>query len=353
MKRTHIGGARRGAACHGAYESGPAHESVSNHRRTLLRTALAAALIPATAVRAFAQRWPDRPIKWVVPYAAGTGPDNTARIIAESVSRSLGRPVVIENRAGAAGNIGARLVANAPGDGYTWIYSAAPMAANMLLYANPGYDAIKDFRHVARISSSDTLLVVPADSHASTTQALIERMRASPGRLDYASGGVGTPSHLGVEMMLGAAKVKATHVPYKGAGESVNAVLGHQVDFAMPIFSVAYPFVKSGLLRALAVCGQHRNPVLPGVPLLSEAGVPGVSLESWGGVSVPAGTPDAIVSAIAGAVQQSLREPAVIRALELNGGRAAPANGGEYIKAFEREMDITRRVMQKTGLQPL
>lgn len=330
-----------------------AHDGTSTTRRTLLRAAIAAALLPASVGRAFAQGWPDRPIKWVVPYAAGTAPDNTARIIGEAVSRALGRAIVIENRAGAAGNIGARLVANAPPDGYTWIYSAAPMAANMLLYASPGYDALKDFRHVARLSSSDTLLVVPSDSPASTTQALLGRMRTAPGKLNYASGGVGTPSHLGVEMLLNAANVRATHVPYKGAGESVNAVLGHQVDFAMPIFSVAYPFVKSGQLRALAVCGDRRNPSLPNVPLLSEAGVPGVSLESWGGVSVPAGTPDPIVAAIASAVQNALRDPGVIRALELNGGRAAPGSAGEYVKAFEREMDITRRVMEKTGLRPL
>jgi len=326
---------------------------INHTRRTVCRAALASLLVPATATRALAAGWPERPIKWVVPYAAGTGPDITARIVGEAVGPMLGTPIIIENRAGAGGNIGAKLVARAEPDGYTWLYSGAPMAAGMVLYAHPGYDALHDFRHLGRISSSDTLLVVPADSPLTTLKALLDKLRAAPGALDYASGGVGTPSHLGVELLLSAAGVKATHVPYKSAGESVNAVIGKQVDFAMPILGVAYPQVRAGKLRALAVCGAHRSPVLPSVPTLAEAGMAGVDLSSWGGISVPAATPDAIATRIADAVQRAIAQPPVVQALERNGGRADPSNAATYQLAFQQEMTRTRDIMRKTGIKPM
>lgn len=325
--------------------------TVNHNRRAVCRAALAALLLPATSLRAVAAGWPERPIKWVVPYAAGTGPDITARIVGEAVGPMLGTAIVVENRAGAGGNIGAKLVARAEPDGYTWLYSGAPMAASMMLYAHPGYDVLKDFRHVGRISSSDTLLVVPGNSPVTSVKALLDKMRAAPGQLDYASGGVGTPSHLGVELMLAAAGARATHVPYKSAGESVNAVIGGQVAFAMPILSVAYPQVQAGKLRALAVCGTRRSPVLPGVPTLAEAGLAGVDLTSWGGLSLPAGTPDAIASRITDAVQRAMAQPQVVQALERNGGRADPSNVTAYLASFREEMARTETIMRKTGMK--
>ncbi|MDQ0037840.1 tripartite-type tricarboxylate transporter receptor subunit TctC [Variovorax boronicumulans] len=329
------------------------HQDHLATRRQLCK-ALAASLLPA-AWPAFAADadWPSRPIKWVLPYLAGTGPDNTARALAEAVGTLLGQPVVIENRGGAAGNIGARLVARAPADGYTWIYSAAPMAANMRMYANPGYDAIKDFRHIMRLTTSDILLIVHPSSGIDTVRDLIERTRANPGKLDYASGGVGTPSHLGMELFLSAAGVQAMHVPYKGASELVNAVLGKQVLFAMPIFSVAHPHVQAGRLKALAVAGSQRNPALPELPTLAEAGVPGVSLTSWGGISVPARTPDPIVAKIHAAFEEALRQPAVRTIIEVSGGSVSPSSSQEYAKGFVQEIALTETMMKKAQLAPM
>lgn len=323
-------------------------------RRRLLGHALAAALLPLVAGPALAQEpYPSRPIKWVLPYLAGTGPDITARILAEAVGPILGQPVVIENKAGAAGNIGARLVAKAPADGYTWIYSAAPMAANMRMYKNPGYDALKDFRHVMRLTTSDVVLVVAANSGIRSLADLVAQAKAQPGQLTYASGGVGTPSHLGVEMLLSAENIKALHAPYKGASEMVNAVLGDQVAFGMPIFSVAYPQIQAGKLLPLAVAGIRRNPTLPQVPTLAELGVRGVELASWGGVSVPAGTPDAVVERIRTAFEKAMAQPKVAAGLQERGGQVDLQDSAAFTRGFTQEMAFTEAMMKKAGLAPM
>jgi tripartite-type tricarboxylate transporter receptor subunit TctC len=326
----------------------------NQNRRALCRAIAASALLPALASVRAADAWrPTRPIKWVVPYLPGTGPDNGARIFAEAAGPLLGQPIIIENRGGAAGNIGARQVARAAPDGYTWIYSAAPMAANMRMYQSPGYDAVKDFRHVMRLTSSDVLLVVNSASGIDSLQDLIARARAQPGKLDYASGGVGTPSHLGVELFLNAAGIQATHVPYKGASELVNALLGQQVSFGMPIFSVAYPHVQASKLKALGVAGSKRNAVLPHLPTLAEQGLRGVELTSWGGLSLPAGTPDAIAARIYEVFGRVVKQPSVIAALTELGSEVSPSTPEAYVQAFSSEIELTGRMMKSARIVPL
>jgi len=260
--------------------------------------------------------------------------------------------VVIDNRAGAAGNLGARIAAKAPPDGYTWVYSSAPMAANMRMYKVPGYDAMKDFRHIMRTTSADVALIVNANSGINSVEDLLARAKAAPGKLDYSSGGVGTPSHLGVEMMLSSAQASATHVPYKGASELVNAVLSNQVTFGMPILSVAYPQIVSGNLKALAIAGRARNAMLPKVPTLEELGLPGVELTSWGGISVPAGTPDAIADRIQNAFEQALKQPSVKTGLLNAGGQITPLPPTAYTRSFLDEMALTEKMMKRAGLSP-
>lgn len=325
------------------------HRKRINSSRYLFGLALGLVWAPFCASAA---SWPERPIKWVVPYVAGTSPDNAARILSETLGPMLGQPIVVENRGGAAGNIGAQMAARAAPDGYTWVYSAAPMAANMLIYAQPGYNAMKDFDHVARISESDVLLVVKSDSDIDSVEELIARARAKPGTLNYASGGVGTPSHLGMELFLNEAGVQATHVPYKGASEAVNAVLGDQVEFSMPIFGVAYPQVQAGRLKALAVASKRRNARLPDVPTLAEQGVENVDLVSWGGVSLPAGTPEPIIKKVYGALHEALQNPKVAEALAALGSRISPSTRDEYEKNFEREIAMTETIMKRLDMAP-
>ena len=318
------------------------------NRKTFLLL-LAAAL---GAPGAWAQdSYPDRPIKWIVPYLAGTAPDITVRITAEAMSEILKQPVVIENKGGVAGNLGAQMAAKAPADGYTWVYSASPMATSMRMYRKPGFDVFKDFTHVGRITQSDVVLVVSPESGITSLKDLVERARKQPGKLSYASGGVGTPAHMGAELILNAAGVKALHVPYKGASESAGAVVGKQVDFALTISSVSLPYIQAGKLVPLAVTGPARNPRLPKVPTLAEAGLPGITLVSFGGLSVPTGTPAPVVKKIEDALAKALASPEVRAKLEANGGLVLPATGEEYTQDLKAEIALTEKMMRTAKIE--
>ena len=314
-----------------------------------MKTPWIAALLAAASLAGTAHAqadYPNRPIKWIVPYLPGTAPDTTVRIAAEALSDILKQPVVVENKAGAAGNLGAQLAAKAPADGYTWVYSATPMATSMRMYRKPGFDVMKDFVHVGRITQSDVVLVVSADSGITTPKELMERARKNPGKLSYASGGVGTPAHMGAELLLQASGAQALHVPYKGASESANAVVGKQVDFALTISSVSLPFIQGGKMTPLAVTGPKRNPRLPNVPTLAEAGIPGVSLVSFGGLSVPRDTPAPVVRRISEALAKALAQPETRAKLEANGATVAPSSGEEYAENLKAEIALTEKMMR-------
>lgn len=318
-------------------------------RLTRRHLCCAALLLPVAG--AMAQDFPSRPIKWVVPYLAGTAPDLTVRIVGEAMAVVLNQPVVVENRPGAAGNLGAQQAARAPADGYTWVYSGSPMAAGMVLYRKPGYDMLKDFTHLGRIGISDLTLVTHPDSGMKTVQDLVERARRNPGKLSYASGGIGSPAHLSAELLLSTAGVQAVHVPYKGASESVNAVIGKQVEFALTVTSVSLPHITAGKLVALAVTGAVRNPLQPKVPTLTESGV-AVKLVSFGGLSVPAGTPAAVARRIAEALNTALARSEVREKLESLGGQVAPSTPQEFTDALRAELALTERMVQVAGLEP-
>ena len=316
-------------------------------RRTLVLAATG--LMLGGAVQA-QDTFPSRPIRWIVPYLAGTAPDTTVRIAAEAMSEVLKQPVVVENKGGAAGNLGAQIAARSVADGYTWVYSATPMATNMRMYRKPGFDVMKDFIHVGGITRSDVVLVVSADSGIQTAKELIERVRKEPGKLAYASGGVGTPAHMGAELILKSAGAQALHVPYKGASESANAVLGKQVDFALTISSVSLPHIAGGKLKALAVTAPTRNPRLPDVPTLGEAGIPGITLVSFGGLSVPAGTPAPVVQRVREALQKALADPAVRAKLEANGAAVVASSSEEYARSLQSEIALAEKMMKVAGI---
>jgi tripartite-type tricarboxylate transporter receptor subunit TctC len=315
-----------------------------------LATSLAA-LACAGALTAHAQDFPSRPIRWIVPYLAGTAPDHTVRIVAESMSGILKQPVVVDNKPGAAGNLGAQLAARASADGYTWVYAASPLAASMRMYKKPGFDVMKDFTHVGRIAISDLTVVVHPESGIKTIKDLMDRLRKDPGKLGFASGGVGSPAHMGAELMLSLAGVSALHVPYKGASESATAVIGKQVDFALTISSVAMPHITAGRLTPLAVTGAQRNSRQPGTPTLAESGWPGLQLTSFGGLSVPAGTPAPIVKRLSEVLAQALAHPDVRARLEAQGGTAAPSLPEEFREALAAEIGVTERLMKAARLE--
>ena len=314
------------------------------------KLAVAAAALAATAAAPAQDNFPSRSIRWIVPYVAGTSPDNTVRIVAEAMSEMLKQTIVVENKPGAAGNLGAQAAARSAPYGYTWVYSASPMAMSMRTYKKPGFDVMKDFVHVGRIGTSDLTVVTSPGTSIKSMQDLIARARKEPGGLMYASGGIGSPAHMGAELMLAAAGIEATHVPYKGATESTNAVIGKQVDFALAITSVALPQIDNGKLVALAVTSPKRHARLSAVPTLTEAGVP-VTLVSIGGLSVPAGTPQPIVQRIADTLNKVLARPDVKARIDALGGQTAPSTPQEYAAALRAEISLTEKLMAAAGLE--
>ena len=321
-----------------------------NKRRFCQGLALAAMGLQGAAAQA--QDYPVRAIKWIVPYLAGTAPDSTVRIVADAMASELKQPVVVDNKGGAAGNLGAQIAARAAPDGYTWVYSATTMSTSMRMYKKPGYDVMKDFTHVGRITMSDLVVAVHPDAGFATLKDLLDKAHKQPGKLTYGTGGVGTPAHMAAELILNAAGAKALHVPYKGASESANAVLGRQVDFALTISSVSLPHVLGGKAQALAVTGARRNPRLPNVPTLAEAGLPGVAVASFGGLSVPAATPAAVVKRIEDALAKVLANPEVRARLEANGGIVLPSTPQEYADNLRSEIALTERMMKLAKLEP-
>ncbi|MDB5828926.1 MAG: tripartite tricarboxylate transporter substrate binding protein [Variovorax sp.] len=224
------------------------------------------------------------------------------------------------------------------------------MATNMRMYRKPGFDVMKDFIHVGGIMRSDVVLVVAADSGINSTKDRVDRMRQQPGKLSYASGGVGTPAHMGAELILKTTRTQALHVPCEGASQSANAVLGKQVDLALIISSVSLPFVNAGKLKALAVTAPTRNPQLPEVPTLAEAGIPGITLVSYGGLSLPAGTPAPVVKRVSDALQKALADPRVRAKLEANGAAVVAGNPGDYTRHLESEIALTEKIMKVTNV---
>lgn len=318
---------------------------------TATRLGTLATTVLAFSTAALAQDYPQRSIRWVVPYLAGTAPDNTVRVVADAMSQILKQPVIVDNKAGVAGNLGAQIAAKAPADGYTWVYSATPMASNMRMYKKPGFDVMKDFTHVGRIAISDLTVVVSPDAGIKTIKDLMDRAKKEPGRLSYASGGVGSPAHMAAELMLGMAGADALHVPYKGASESATAVIGKQVEFALTISSVAMPHINAGRLQALAVTGSQRNARQAQTPTLAESGWPGLSITSFGGLSVPSGTPAPVVKRIAEALNKALATPEVKARLEAQGGTVAPSSPEEYRDALQAEIGLTEKMMKSAKLE--
>ena len=270
--------------------------------------AVASALLCLCALPAAAQ-YPNKPIKLVVPFIAGSAPDVLARNVSERLGAKLGQPIVIENRGGAGGNVGAEYAAKQPADGYTLMLATSSHLVNPSLYGKVGYDPVKDFAPVALLIRMPSLLIVPNDSPAKNVTELIALARAKPGQLNYGSGGNGSQAHLAGAMFKTVAGIDVVHVPYKGAPEIVASMLSGQTHLAFPTFSTALPQVRAGKLRALGVTSPKRNPQLPDVPTLLEAMPNGFDLEAWFGIWAPAGTPPDLVRKLNADVGAVLADP--------------------------------------------
>ena len=274
------------------------------------RFASIASLLALTAVL-YAPAWaayPERPIHWVVPFPPGGAMDSIARALGEQVSRSLGQPVVVENRPGAGGNLGVAAVAKSAPDGYSMVITSIGMVTNRHLYPKLGYDPLKDFAPVSQLAVVPNMLVVhPGRIKARSVIELIAEAKSRPGRLTYASAGNGTSIHLAGELFASMTGVELLHVPYRGSGPAVSDLLGGQVDMMFDSIASARPHVQAGKLIALAVTTPKRSAAMPEVPTVGEAGVASYELSPWFGVFMPAATPKAVIRTMNAALIEAMR----------------------------------------------
>jgi len=284
------------------------------------------ACLPGTS---FAQTapgdYPSRPITIVVPFTVGGGSDAVARMITTRIAERTGKSIIIDNRGGAGTNIGNELVARAPADGYTYLLGQFTLSVNPFLYKNLRYSVEKDFVPVVHIADSPTILSVSVTSPISDAKSLVQRAKAEPGKLNYGSGGAGTPPHLSGELFQKLTGTSLVHVPYKGSGPAIMDVISGQLDLVIDTSGSVLPQVKGGRLKALAVAGSKRLTDLPDVPTFDEAGIKGMEVPAWYGFLAPAGTPDTAIRWLNAEVNGVLAEPAIAMKLQHIG--AVPAGG--------------------------
>ena len=311
--------------------------------------ALIAASLAVTAP-ATAQDYPSRPITLVVPYAAGGGNDVMARIAADKMSKTLGQQIVVDNRPGAGGNIATRAVARAAPDGYTLVIGGTgTLAVNPTLYANAGYDPRKDFAPVGLIGDSALIMLVHPSIPARSVGELIELARKEPGKLNYASAGVGSGIHLGWILFEMMADVKLTHVPYRGTGPALTDLLGGHVAMYMSSLPSAIGIAREGKVRALAVTGSKRSAAFPDLPTVAEAALPGFEVVLQYGIVAPAGTPRPIIDKLNAALREALAAPDTIERMAKDGTEPRPSTPEEYAAAIDGEETKWSVVVKKSG----
>ena len=316
------------------------------HVQHLLLATLAAGSLTAHAA------WPDKPIKLVVPYAAGGAADALARVVATELSTRLKQPVVVDNRGGAGGTIGAQAVAQAPADGYTFLYDATSFAVNPHLYPKLGFSYAKDFAPVAMVAQIPTLLVVPATSPFKTVAELVKHAKTRPGKQSYASAGNGGAAHLTGELFKQGFGFSAVHIPYKGGAPALTDLAGGQVDWMFSAVTASAPLVKAGRLRAIATAFDRRVDSLPDLPTVAELGLPGFRAYEWNAVFAPAATPPDTVQRLEAELRDVLKAPAVRERLAAMG--ALPASGGakELGDFIRTESAKWATVIQTSGIKP-
>ena len=315
--------------------------------RKLSLLLLSVPLLAAPATQA--QTWPGKPIRMVVPYPPGGPTDIVARVIGQKLAERLGQPIVVDNRPGAGGNIGADAVAKSAPDGYTLLVATTAHAINMTLFSKPGYNTRTDFAPVSMLTSGPLVLVTAPSTPASNVGELIAMAKANPGKVTFASSGNGQSTHLAAELFDSMASVRMTHVPYKGSAPALTDVMAGQATVMFDTMLSAMPFVRDGKLRALAVTSATRSPAAPDIPTIAQAGLPGYEATAWNALLVPAGTPPAVIGKLSDALKAVLTEDEVRARFATQGFAAtwtSPADTGQFLA---REIDKWGKVVKASG----
>lgn len=319
-----------------------------NRRDALLM--LAAGLTTQAMAQRSPTDYPNKPIKVIVPFPAGGGGDTLARLMLMRLSNELGQPVVFDNIGGAGGNVGVAAGSRAPADGYTLIYGTnGTHAINHTLYKQPGFDPLKDFEPISRLSRIAALLVVRPGLGIGQMSELLAELKRSPGKYTFASAGNGTTSHLAGEILKAQAGVSAVHIPYRGGAAAITDVLGDRVDFMIDVMPNTAPQVRAGRLKGLAVSTAQRVASFPDVPTIAESGVPGFDVSAWDSVYAPAGTPAAVIERLHQAVGKVLADDSLRQQLAARGAEPAPTTPDGLRQFVRAEMERWGQAVKRSG----
>lgn len=318
-------------------------------RRNLIAS-LSLALTAAFTVQA-QTTYPQRPVKLIVPYAAGGSADIAARLITDEWARKLGGIMVVDNRAGAGGNLGVDVVAKAAPDGYTIGLQTVSLAINPALTPKMPYDTLTDLAPIGMVASSQHVLVVTNNLPAKDVKSLIALLKAEPGKHNFASAGGGSTFHMAAELFKAQAGVPLVHSPYRGGGPALVDTIAGQVSLSFPVLSAALPQVQAGKLRALGVTGNKRSPLMPDVPTIAEAGLPGYNFETWFIVFAPAATPKAVIDRLNVALNEALATPAVKERITREGFDPTPSSAEQARAKLEKELPQWRKLIQERGIK--
>ena len=293
--------------------------------------------------------YPNRPVKVIVPYPPGGPTDIVARVVFQQVSESTGQPFVIENRAGAGGNLGAEAAARSPADGYTLLVATTAHAINVSLFKNLSYDVLKDFTPITLLTQGPLVLVAHPSFAASSVKDLIALAKAKPDALNFASSGNGQSTHLSGELFNTMAGIKLTHVPYKGSAPALNDVVAGQVPLMFDTMLSAMPFVKAGKLKALAVTSPQRSPAAPELPTVAESGLPGYEVFAWNGLLAPAGTPRAVIDRLGEELKKAMALPQVREKFSAQGFAASWETPDQFGSFLRTEVAKWTRTVKASG----
>ncbi|MEQ1775177.1 MAG: tripartite tricarboxylate transporter substrate binding protein [Burkholderiales bacterium] len=317
-----------------------------------MKSYLSGIAVVLCAANAFAQSYPTKPIRMVITYPPGGNTDLVGRAMAAKLTELMGQQVVVDNRGGAGGVMGTMIAAQAAPDGYTiMLGTSAGMVVNPLLSSKLPYDALKDFAPVSNVIIVPQLLVTNPQLSAKTVKDLIALAKAKPGSLNAGSSGVGTPNHLGTELLKGLAGVNIVHVPYKGGAQALTDLIGGQIQMAFSSIPAVLPHIKAGRLNVLGVGSAKRSPALPNVPTIAEAGVPGYEYTTWYGIFAPSRTPQAIVTRLNSEIVKGLNAPEINQRFVANGGDPAPSTPDELRRYMIEESARWAKTIKAAGIR--